>query len=182
MMTGIIVREAVPSDAEVIADIHVRSWQRAYRGIMPDDFLDSLSVEKRRAQRIRILERQAPPYRNFIAEVDGEIVGFCDVGPSQEVSTESESATGELLAIYVAPGQERTGVGTALMEKSLELLRADGFQRAALWVLAANMPARHFYEKADWVTDGTLRIEECGTFTVEEVRYVKQLEQNVSQE
>ena len=39
MMT---VREAQPRDAAEVAGVHVRSWQVAYRGLFPDDYLDGL--------------------------------------------------------------------------------------------------------------------------------------------
>jgi hypothetical protein len=41
------IRKAKVEDACGIAFVHVRSWQVAYRGLMPDRFLDSLDVEKR---------------------------------------------------------------------------------------------------------------------------------------
>jgi len=41
------VRRAVPHDAAPIGGVHVRAWQVAYRGLMPDEVLDGLSVEQR---------------------------------------------------------------------------------------------------------------------------------------
>jgi len=34
-----IVRDARAEDAAAIAEVHVRAWQAAYRGLMPEDFL-----------------------------------------------------------------------------------------------------------------------------------------------
>jgi hypothetical protein len=47
-LTDFVIREASIEDAAAIADLHVRSWQAAYRGIVPDVILDGLSVEARR--------------------------------------------------------------------------------------------------------------------------------------
>jgi hypothetical protein len=46
-MADVIIRIATIDDAIDIAAVHVRSWQTAYRGMIPDDFLASQSVEKR---------------------------------------------------------------------------------------------------------------------------------------
>lgn len=42
-----VIRRATPEDASGIAAVHVYSWQAAYRGVVPDDFLRSLSIEDR---------------------------------------------------------------------------------------------------------------------------------------
>lgn len=42
------VRAASIDDAEAIAVVHVRSWQGAYRALIPDAYLDALSVRRRR--------------------------------------------------------------------------------------------------------------------------------------
>ena len=40
-----MVRPAVLDDAAAIARVHVASWRTTYRGLLPDDFLSSLSEE-----------------------------------------------------------------------------------------------------------------------------------------
>jgi len=42
-----MIRPATPEDARAIAEVHVASWRYAYRGLLPDDVLDRLSVEER---------------------------------------------------------------------------------------------------------------------------------------
>jgi len=41
------LRRAEPPDAIALARVHVRSWQAAYRKLMPDDYLDQLRPEDR---------------------------------------------------------------------------------------------------------------------------------------
>lgn len=41
------LRKATPADALAIATINVRAWQDAYRGLLPDSYLDGLSVPDR---------------------------------------------------------------------------------------------------------------------------------------
>jgi hypothetical protein len=45
-----MIRQAILEDAEAIAKVHVASWQAAYKGLMPAEFLASLSVERRKTQ------------------------------------------------------------------------------------------------------------------------------------
>jgi len=47
-----LLRPAEPADAMGVARVHVRSWQAAYRGLLPDAYLDGLRAEDR-AQRYR---------------------------------------------------------------------------------------------------------------------------------
>ena len=42
-----LLRAAKPDDAMEVANVHVRSWQVGYRGLMPDDYLDALRPEDR---------------------------------------------------------------------------------------------------------------------------------------
>ena len=42
-----VVRLATLADAEAIARVHVLTWQTAYRGLVPDDFLDALAIDRR---------------------------------------------------------------------------------------------------------------------------------------
>jgi hypothetical protein len=42
-----IIRDAELRDARGIAEVHVRSWQTAYAGIVPDEDLAQLSVDER---------------------------------------------------------------------------------------------------------------------------------------
>lgn len=48
-------RAAVIDDAELIATLHAESWQRTYRGMMPDGFLDGpVAAERLDAWRNRL--------------------------------------------------------------------------------------------------------------------------------
>ena len=77
------VRVAAPADIDVIARIHVQSWQTSYRGILPDELLDNLSVERRAEQWQRTMPRN--DMFVYVAEnVAGEIVGFASGGAERD--------------------------------------------------------------------------------------------------
>jgi GNAT superfamily N-acetyltransferase len=85
-----------------------------------------------------------------------------------------EGLVGELYALYVTPAWWSTGTGRALMDHVLTALRADGYPRAVLWVLAGNERARRFYERAGFTPDGSTNVI-TGLGSVLELRYARDL-------
>jgi GNAT superfamily N-acetyltransferase len=171
-MTGeIVVREAVPEDAEGIARVHVASWQVAYDHIFPAEALAQLddTSDRRAAYWRREVETHVPLSSTLVAESDDEIVGFLDVRPSRDEGAQERTA--ELTAIYVAPSAWGLGAGRLLMTEALERLRRLGFEEATLWVLEDNPRARRFYEIAGWRPDELVKEDEFLRTRVREVRY-----------
>ncbi|HEV2892415.1 MAG TPA: GNAT family N-acetyltransferase [Actinomycetota bacterium] len=160
------VRPARVGDAPAMGRLHVRAWQAAYRGHMPDDYLDGLRAEDRAAGWERTLELARDRAAVLVAEQAGEVVGFATVGSAQD-----PEGTGELYAINVDPGHWGTGAGRALLQAAQAELARLGFEETVLWVLPANARARRFYEIAGWVADGASRTTEVLGVVVPEVRY-----------
>lgn len=169
MTSDFIVREASEADARAIAEIHVADWRFAYKGMVPDGLLDSLSVERREDMWRRGFARASPRRAVFVAERAGEVIGFVDCGPSGD--DDATPGTGEVYAIYLEPSVIGTGVGRALFARGMDHLRESGFRRATLWVLADNARTRRFYEIAGWSPDGIEKTEEWGGFPLREARY-----------
>lgn len=175
-MVTVLIREAQVEDAEAIVDVHIRTWQVAYRELLPDDLLASLDGE--RPGRIERWERsieapQSPRHRVLVAESDGRIVGLAGLGPTRDPDAEAD--TGEVYAIYVHPDFWDTGFGRELFARATSLLLELGFRAASLWVLDTNERARRFYERAGWRTDGATKSERRRSATLNEVRYRKAL-------
>jgi GNAT superfamily N-acetyltransferase len=167
-----LIRLAQPDDAFAVESIRVRGWQIAYRHVFPPARLDALPVDETRwRQRFA-----APPpgWTTFVAEDDGDVVGFASIGPSRD-----EGGIGELYAIYVDPDSWSMGAGRALLEHAERGLARD-FDEATLWVLEANPRARRFYEHAGWRCDGTNKFEEFLGVRSEETRYRKRLSSDLS--
>ena len=160
------IRHATVDDAPAIGSLHVRAWQAAYRGHMPDDYLDGLRASERAAGWERVLRRERHRGVVLVAEQAGEVTGFANVGPAQE-----PSGAGELYAINLDPDHWGTGAGRALLEEAQAELGRLGFAETVLWVLPGNARARRFYEIAGWVADGSERTSEVFGVTVPEVRY-----------
>jgi GNAT superfamily N-acetyltransferase len=160
------VRWATPEDATGIARVQERGWQAAYRHVFPAEELDrgGFIHADRWSER---LVRPPGGWATFVAEHEGEVVGFTSVGPSRD-----ESGIGELYAIYVDPKQWSTGTGRALIEQAEEQLRTV-YDEVTLWVLEDNPRARQFYERAGWSIDGGRKAEARWGVRAPEVRYRK---------
>jgi GNAT superfamily N-acetyltransferase len=167
-MSEMNIRRAIVTDAATIAGVHVRAWQWAYRGLIPDAFLDGLSIEARETSWRRQLE---PDYatHTWLAEVDGRALGFVTCGPGRDAT--SPAGSGEVYAIYQEQDAAGTGVGRALMSHAMNELRARGFTLAVLWVLENNARARRFYEIAGWQPDGERKEDHRIDHVRHEVRY-----------
>ncbi len=163
------IRRAETGDAQALARVHVRTWQGAYRGLIPQDYLDSLDVARWRSGWDRVLEAMDWPGTGvLVAEDHDEVVGFVSFGPTRD---DAELTGGEIYSIYAIPGVWGQGVGRELMAAGLAALADAGFTEASLWVLDTNTRARRFYEAGGWSVDEAGRTLEMRGFSVREVRY-----------
>ncbi len=164
------IREAVPSDCSGIADVQVRGWQAAYRGMLPDEYLDGLDP----AARLKIWERfvNDGTGRLFVAETNGRIAGFCHVIPSRDPDADCDA---EIAAIYVDPDQWRMGYGGRLCTAARGFAIEQGFRHMTLWVLRENSMGRRFYETMGFQVDGATKAEKRLGFVLDEVRYRMEL-------
>jgi ribosomal protein S18 acetylase RimI-like enzyme len=164
------IRIAELRDAHEIATVHVRSWQVAYRGIVPDEFLRILSIETREARWRELLSLTSP--ETWVAEVEARVVGWISFGASRD--DDALSNVGEVHAIYVLADHWSTGVGWQLWLKARQRLRELNFERATLWVLAENARAIGFYRAAGFIPSST-RVVDIGGKSLSEIRYEVQI-------
>lgn len=143
------IRLATTDDARAIAEIHVRAWQAAYQGLIPEEHLLSMSVDRREGKWLETLA--TGPGETRVAEDEGRILGWISTGPSRD--EDATPQTGELYAMYLHPDHWRQGIGQALWEAGKASLVAAGFQAATLWVLTGNERARRFYEANGFAPD-----------------------------
>ena len=158
------VREARHDDAAGIARVHVDSWRTTYRGILPADYLASLSYADRETLWQRWLAAAATgPQLIFVAKEgpkddappgDGtaspglpspatpQIVGFAYGGPAGRDAADFE---GELYAIYLLQSHQRRGIGKSLFLRVAERLAQASHRSLFVWVARDN-PSRAFYE------------------------------------
>jgi GNAT superfamily N-acetyltransferase len=165
------IRIANIDDKLEVARVHVRSWQVAYRGLLPDEYLDQLRPENRAAR--YTFESDDPNQRSTVVALDeGVICGFATFGVSRDSDLPD---AGEIYAIYVDPDQWGAGIGRVLIANARSRLRQLGHSEAFLWVLRGNDRALRFYEIDRWSPDGVKRREEVWGITTNEIRYRRSL-------
>lgn len=166
------LRLAVIDDAPAIADLSVRGWRAAYRGIVPDRVLDGLSVEQRATGWKAAIQRSAAsPERVWILATPIGLIGFAAGGPARDESATPPAGAGEVYAIYLDPTALRRGHGRRLFAHAVADLVDRGFGPIVVWVFDANTPARRFYEAAGFRADGARATIDFGGEAVDEVRY-----------
>jgi GNAT superfamily N-acetyltransferase len=136
----ISIRAATERDAAAISQVHVQSWRTTYAGIVPEAYLATLNEAQRALQWQEWLTRGTEVY---IADLDGEIVGFISGGAIREPI---QTYDAELYAIYLLEQAQGLGTGKALLKRLSESLSSKGFTSMIVWVLEKN-PARQFYER-----------------------------------
>jgi ribosomal protein S18 acetylase RimI-like enzyme len=152
---ALVVRDATAEDALEVARVHIRAWRAAYRGLMPDEYLDGLR-EQERASRYSLGAAGSGTPETILAVRDGSIRGFASIGSSRDADVPD---AGELCALYIDPPHWQEGIGSLLMTHGYERLRARGFDEAILWLLVGNEGAERFYRADGWRPDGSNRHE-----------------------
>ncbi|GAA2761331.1 GNAT family N-acetyltransferase [Streptomyces paradoxus] len=173
-MSGLRIREMTLADCDRVAEIRVGGWRSAYQGLIPQSYLDGLSVEEDAERRRTRLTQGDGSVVNLVAEdAGGELVGWACHGPYREGEVLTSDA--ELYAIYVHPRHVGQGAGRALLARAVAGCAAAGHGRVLLWVLKGNDRARRFYERAGFRADGAEEPFEVDGVTVPEVRYARTL-------
>jgi len=141
---SIRIRRAEPDDLRSMARVHVETWKSAYRGLIPNNRLDTLTVESDIAGGFGSYLKQPPPgLAEFVAvTTGGEVIGFAMGGPAREPEP---GYTGELGSIYVLSSHQRQGVGSALVGEIARHLLGTGHTTMMVWVMEPS-PYRRFYE------------------------------------
>jgi ribosomal protein S18 acetylase RimI-like enzyme len=135
------VRAARPDEADTLLAIQREAAVDAFAHVypperypFPDDAIREVWAEALADPEVEV----------YVAEMEGDAVGAVSVG------------RGYLSTLYVLPGLQGQGVGSALHDLALERLRAQGVREARLWTLSENDSGRRFYERRGWrLTDET---------------------------
>jgi ribosomal protein S18 acetylase RimI-like enzyme len=164
----VIIRPAELADARKVAELHVATWKEAYRGIVPDEYLESLSVEKREAAwRESLAKRLSELW--VASESTSELAGWVSFGGCRD--SDKPASVGELWAIYVSPRYWSCGVGRALWLTARSRLVELGFTEVTVWCLAGNDRAERFYRAAGFLATNAIIKAPFATVVLDEIRY-----------
>lgn len=138
------IRQASIEDVPAIAHVHVVSWKSTYKGIISEDYLSSLSIERRISNWNWAFNNLNPDEVTYVAETDdGTIAGFSNGGKCR---SEQYNYDSELYSIYLLEEYQGQGYGKALFTTLANHMRLQNYQSLMLWVLEKN-PATAFYSR-----------------------------------
>jgi GNAT superfamily N-acetyltransferase len=166
---GFVLQPATSKDATLIAEMHTRSWGTAYRGMLPDTYLDDeLAGERAAHWNTRFDELASGAGEVFIAYIHEQPVGFlCMVAPDE---------TGSVLVdnLHAMPEAKGTGLGTAMLETAAKWAADRGANHMHLTVLEPNVAAIGFYESRGWRLAGR-EDDTMGGISIIALRYMESL-------
>ena len=163
-MKDIVIRKINQSDSrEEISNIYEQSWKYAYKGIIPQDYLDSIP----KGHWCRAFDN---PERYTLVMLDGDKI----IGTSTYCKSRFKDYKdwGEIVSIYFLPEYMGKGYGKGLLKKAVDELKNMGFKKIFLWVLEENHRARHFYEKCGFKNSGEYYDDKIGGKQLRELQYV----------
>src|SRR5262245_900776 len=173
-----IVRAAREGDASVMARVIVDTGRSAHRDQVPKELLllptpsyeEAYDESERNWVRFlrEIADGTCPRNCAYVAEDEaGQVVGLAVGGAAGENAPEN---TGEVRVLYVRQGQHRQGHGRRLVRAVAAHLAQLGMPALRIGCLAANAPARRFYEALGGQVVGERHFEQDG-FLLPEVVY-----------
>ena len=155
-MSTCIFRTAHAGEAATIAALHAESWRSAYRGLLPDAYLDrTVHAERLAHWQARLAADASPACEVLLAEVDGAPAGFMCLIP------DAEPENGIYLDnLHVLPAWQGLGLGRALMARAARRTRLLAPGRPLfLYVIETNHQARQCYLRWGGQETGRLMAE-----------------------
>ena len=167
------VRPAVLREAQAIADLHVSATEAAYKGLVSDEHLNTLSMPKRVNLWREAIEYGDPQVQ--VALDGGKIVGFVGFDRSRDKGT--KNTVGEIWSIYVAASHWNKGVGLALWDAAREALIEEGCTTVTVWIPLRNERALRFFDLAGFKRElNTAKTVPMGDIKIEEIRLKRALD------
>ena len=141
-----VIRRARAADATALAALGRATFAAAFGHLYWPADLEAFLDEAHSPERIR-RDLADPTCATWLADADGEAVGYALAGPCDLPHPEVTDGCGELKRIYVAPVAQGGGLGARLMAEALAWLERDGPRRLWIGVFSGNLGARRLYER-----------------------------------
>lgn len=157
------VQKITKEIAKEVSRIYALSWKTAYQNIVPQEYLDELSLDHWTSF------LQDFPAVGYVLKVEEELVATSSIAPARD---EAMRGWGEILSIYVLPQHLHKGYGKTLLSFVLSKLRSSGCSDIYLWVLEENQHAKNFYERNGFTANGDKETINIGGKDLVVIRYV----------
>lgn len=136
---AVSIRLATPDDAYNIKKIHIETYKESYRGYIPDEYLDSLSLNDEVVERTK---KFLTTTECWLAIHTGTPIAFAYV-------TYPENAAFEINALYVHPQHQKCSVGSRLVNFICKDKKERGFSKCIVWTMKSGLSIP-FYNKMNF--------------------------------
>lgn len=151
------VRVAWGDDAEAIAAVQVRTWQRAYADVLPADVLSQLPVDDFALRWRHSIERPSEARQRVLVALERATVrGFTATAPATDADA-SPATDAEVAEFVIDPDALGAGHGSRLLHAAVDTMRSDRFTRATIWLASTDDALRGFLVAQGWEADGAHR-------------------------
>lgn len=161
------IRKATLEDVEDISNIYALSWKSAYKGIVPQKYLDELKCDFWVSSFQNWINNSIFTTQ-LIFENDMPI-GCIAYGNARD---DKFANWGEIVSIYLLPDYFRKGYGQKLLKTALIDMKTNGYKNCYLWVLKENSSARYFYESNGFICNNDECTCEIMKKQLVDVRYI----------
>lgn len=129
-------------DSNEIARLIKSGWNSAYRGIISDEYLTNMNVEKISKSWTEGIEKNKNNI--FVYKENNQILGIIRFGKAENLNLKN---VGEVFVLYVKVQEKRKGIGTKLLEFAKNKFIEDGYDKMIIWCLKGNKQGANFYKK-----------------------------------
>ncbi len=140
------IRRATPDDAAALSVLGTQTFVETFAHLYtPADLQAFLDESHSQAAYAKVLAD--PDYALWIAERDGQAIGYAQAGRCGLPHADVKPEDGELKRLYLLQSAQNGGVGNALFQQALAWLERDGPRTLWISVWSENFGAQRFYER-----------------------------------
>ena len=143
---SVAIRRATPADAPALSALGTRTFVESFGQLYSAEdlqaFLDESHSEAAYADVLA-----DPGYALWLAERDGEAIGYAQAGPCGLPHADVRPGDGELKRLYLRRDAQNGGVGAQLFDQALAWLERDGPRTLWISVWSGNFGAQRFYAR-----------------------------------
>ena len=164
-----IIRKATAADAAEIANVHISSWREAYKGLLPQEFLDDRPLYFKNRYELWKKMTVNPSQVTYVAECpENGVVGFINGEYPRDLDFKDHA---EVWCIYLLKKYHGKKIGFQLLKAYFDIFSAKGFSKGYLWVIRDN-PTIKFYESTGGKFSGLSKKATIQGQEVEELCFV----------
>lgn len=134
------IRTATSCDLDRIAEIYVKNHTETYRGLLPDDYFESLTLDYAKEKWRTYLSSVGK--KIWVVYSEDEFLGF-----TAGMKDERLADTWYLDSLHITGKARGKGIGTALIKTMMKYAVENSYSKMSVCIVKGNNNARNLYRK-----------------------------------